>query len=89
MSIDFEIPAEAKAIREKVRQWVHDECIPAEKELDSKAFDDVLADLRKKARAQGLWCPSCRRNTAAWAWARWPTRWCRWSSARASSARSR
>ena len=29
MSIDFEIPAEAKAIREKVRKWVHDECIPA------------------------------------------------------------
>jgi len=30
MSIDFEVPAEAKAIREKVRKWVHDECIPAE-----------------------------------------------------------
>ena len=28
MSIDFEIPAEAKAVREKVRQWVQDECIP-------------------------------------------------------------
>ena len=57
MSIDFEIPAEAKAIREKVRQWVHDECIPAEKELDSKPFDDVLGGLRTKARTQGLWCP--------------------------------
>src|SRR5881392_3967102 len=57
MSIDFEIPAEAKAIREKVRQWVHDECIPAEKELDSKPFEEVLGKLRKKARAQGLWCP--------------------------------
>ena len=57
MSIDFEVPAEAKAIREKVRQWVHDECIPAEKELDSKPLEEVLAKLRKKARAQGLWCP--------------------------------
>src|SRR5476651_1887358 len=57
MSIDFEIPAEAKAIREKVRKWVHDECIPAEKELDSKSLDDVLGPLRAKARAQGLWCP--------------------------------
>src|SRR6476646_688905 len=57
MSIDFEIPAEAKAIREKVRQWVHDECIPAEKELDTKPLDAVLGKLRKKARAQGLWCP--------------------------------
>ena len=55
--LDFEVPAEAKAIREKVRKFVHDECIPAEKELDSKPFDDVLASLRKKARAQGLWNP--------------------------------
>jgi acyl-CoA dehydrogenase len=31
--IDFEIPEEAKAIRARVRQWVHDECIPAEKRL--------------------------------------------------------
>ena len=57
MSIDFEIPAEAKAIREKVRKWVHDECIPAEKELETKPLAEVLGPLRKKARAQGLWCP--------------------------------
>ncbi|WP_291855831.1 acyl-CoA dehydrogenase family protein [Bradyrhizobium sp.] len=57
MSIDFEIPAEAKAIREKVRKWVQEECIPAEKELDSKPLADVLGPLRKKARARGLWCP--------------------------------
>ena len=55
--LDFEVPAEAKAIREKVRKWVHEECIPAEKELDSKPFDEVLANLRKKARAKGLWNP--------------------------------
>ena len=55
--LDFEVPAEAKAIREKVRKWVHEECIPAEKELDSKPFDEVLANLRKKARAGGLWNP--------------------------------
>src|SRR5436305_7007368 len=57
MAIDFEIPAEAKAIREKVRQWVHDECIPAENELDGKPLKEVLGKLRAKARAQGLWCP--------------------------------
>src|SRR5450432_1736939 len=57
MAIDFEIPAEAKAIREKVRQWVHDECIPAEKALDDKPLKEVLDPLRKKASAQGLWCP--------------------------------
>lgn len=58
MSLNFEIPADAKAIREKVRQWVHDECIPAEKQLLAGAdYKETLAALRKKARAQGLWCP--------------------------------
>jgi acyl-CoA dehydrogenase len=58
MSIDFEIPAEAKAIRLKVRQWVQDECIPAEARLHAgEDYKTVLAELRKKARAQGLWCP--------------------------------
>src|SRR3981081_4582704 len=57
MSIDLKAPAEAKAIRETVRKWVHDECIPAEKELDSKPLDEVLGKLRAKARAQGLCLP--------------------------------
>ena len=58
MSIDFEIPAEAKAIRAKVRQWVHDECKPAEQRLIAgEDYKTVLGELRTKARAQGLWCP--------------------------------
>ncbi|MGN6147105.1 MAG: acyl-CoA dehydrogenase family protein [Rhizomicrobium sp.] len=58
MAIDFEIPAEAKAIRAKVRQWVEDECRPAEKKLlEGADYKTTLAELRKKARAQGLWCP--------------------------------
>ena len=57
MAIDFEIPAEAKAIRAKVRKWVQDECIPAEKQLEDRPYKAVLAELRAKARAQGLWCP--------------------------------
>jgi acyl-CoA dehydrogenase len=58
MSIDFEIPAEAKAIRAKVRQFVRDECVPAEQALaDGGDFKTILAGLRAKARAQGLWCP--------------------------------
>jgi acyl-CoA dehydrogenase len=41
-----------------VRKWVHDECIPAEARITDRAsFDKVLAELRTKARAQGLWCP--------------------------------
>ncbi|MFN3857884.1 MAG: acyl-CoA dehydrogenase family protein [Caulobacter sp.] len=58
MAIDFEIPAEAKAVREKVRQWVNDECIPAEKKItDVASYKAVLAELREKARARGLWLP--------------------------------
>jgi acyl-CoA dehydrogenase len=58
MAIDFEIPAEAQAVREQVRQWVHDECMPAEKRLlDGEDYKTVLGELREKARAQGLWCP--------------------------------
>lgn len=58
MAIDFEIPEDAKAIRARVRAWVQDECIPAEKRLkDKDTYKAVLAELRAKARAQGLWCP--------------------------------
>jgi acyl-CoA dehydrogenase len=56
--IDFEIPPEAKAVRERVRQWVNDECKPAEKRLlEGADYKPLLAELRAKARAQGLWCP--------------------------------
>ncbi|MCZ2108696.1 MAG: acyl-CoA dehydrogenase family protein, partial [Dehalococcoidia bacterium] len=57
MAIDFEIPQEAKEIREKVRRFVQEECIPAEEQLEHRPFKDVLSDLRAKARSQGLWCP--------------------------------
>lgn len=55
--IDFEIPAEAKEVRERVRKFVHDECIPAEKQLEDRPYKEVLAELPTKARSQGLWCP--------------------------------
>jgi acyl-CoA dehydrogenase len=58
MAIDFTIPPGAQAIRERVRGWVHDECIPAEKRLlEGEDYETLLADLRGRARAQGLWCP--------------------------------
>lgn len=58
MAIDFVIPDDAKEVRARVRQWVQDECIPAEKRLVAgEALDVVLSDLRGKARTQGLWLP--------------------------------
>jgi acyl-CoA dehydrogenase len=45
-------------VRERVRLWVQNECLPAEKEMAAgKAYKTVLKELRKKARAQGLWLP--------------------------------
>jgi acyl-CoA dehydrogenase len=58
MAIDFEIPPEAKALRERVRHWVQSECKPAEERLlAGEDYKTVLGELRKKARAQGFWCP--------------------------------
>jgi len=58
MAIDFAIPAEAQKLRERVRQWVSDECRPAEQRLlAGEDYKTVLKELRTKARAQGLWCP--------------------------------
>ena len=55
--IDFEIPEETKAIRQTVREFVQNECIPAEEQCTAENFDGTLARLREKARGQGLWCP--------------------------------
>jgi len=58
MAIDFEIPEEAKKIRETVRKWVQDECVPAQKKLiEGGDYKTILTALRKKARERGLWCP--------------------------------
>lgn len=55
--IDFEIPEDARAVRNKVREFVQEECHPAEEVCTADNFDEVLAGLREKARARGLWCP--------------------------------
>ena len=55
--IDFEIPEDAKAVRNKVRQFVREECHPAEETCTADNFEETLAGLREQARSQGLWCP--------------------------------
>ncbi|MEM7565411.1 MAG: acyl-CoA dehydrogenase family protein, partial [Pseudomonadota bacterium] len=55
--IDFELPEDVRAVRNKVRDFVQGECIPAEEDCTAENFDSVLAELRNKARSQGLWCP--------------------------------
>ena len=55
--IDFQIPEDAKAIRNKVRTFVREVVHPAEENCTAENFDEVLAELRIAARAQGVWCP--------------------------------
>ena len=58
MAVDFEIPADAQAVRAQMRDWVREECFPAEQRLlEGAPFDDVLQDLRSKAKDRGLWAP--------------------------------
>ncbi len=55
--IDFEIPEDARVVRNKVRKFVQDECHPAEEVCTADNFEEILAGLRTKSREQGLWCP--------------------------------
>lgn len=55
--IDFEIPAEIQEVRARVGAFIDEHVIPAEKEVGTRPFFDIVADLQKLARAEGLWCP--------------------------------
>ena len=55
--LDFKIPEEAIAVRNRVRKFVEEECKPAEQTCTADNFEETLAALREKARSQGLWCP--------------------------------
>jgi|TARA_B110000238_G_scaffold32180_1_gene32843 acyl-CoA dehydrogenase len=55
--IDFEIPEDARVVRNKVRKFVQEECHPAEEVCTADNFEETLAGLRRKSREQGLWCP--------------------------------
>ena len=59
--MDFSIPAELEDLRSRIAAFVDGEILPVE--ADRSAYDEhgnindeALAILRKKARAQGLWC---------------------------------
>ena len=55
MAIDFEILDDAQLIRERVRKWVHDECIPVEQRLiDGEEYKTVLGELHEGARSGPL-----------------------------------
>lgn len=66
--MDFTIPAEVEAVRARIAAFVERELIPLES--DPAAYDahenigpDALADVRAKARAEGLWCLQLKPET--------------------------
>jgi acyl-CoA dehydrogenase len=55
--IDFEVPEELDDVRRRVAAFVRDEVLPVETSADEGELDSVLAELRARARAAGLWTP--------------------------------
>ena len=58
--MDFQIAPEVDELRQKMRAFVEEECIPAEKTFDhhdGRFPVAVTQDLRAKAKARGLWTP--------------------------------
>jgi acyl-CoA dehydrogenase len=55
--IDFELPDDAKAVREKTATFIDTHVLPAESQIGTRPYFDIVAELQAKARAEGLWCP--------------------------------
>jgi len=55
--IDFEIPDDVKQVRAQVARFIDDHVLPAESEIGTRPFFDIVKELQGKARAEGLWCP--------------------------------
>ncbi|GGF74820.1 acyl-CoA dehydrogenase family protein [Mameliella alba] len=57
--LGWEMPEELRALRDVVRRFMTNEVRPAEEQLPADSFqfpEQVLTELRDKARALGLWC---------------------------------
>ena len=52
--IDFEIPEHTKLVRNIVREFVHDVCIPAEKGLTVDIYDETLRSFARKREPRGF-----------------------------------
>ena len=55
--IDFDIPEDLERIRRRVADFVRSEVLPVEAEIAEENYEPALAELRKKARDEGLWTP--------------------------------
>ncbi len=62
MPIDFTLPPDVEAVRQRVRKFMDEEVRPVEESLrqnegDRNAYVRAILELRLKAREQGLWNP--------------------------------
>jgi acyl-CoA dehydrogenase len=55
--IDFELPPGVVALRRRVGTFIDAVVTPAEAEVGSRPFFDIVKELQAQARAAGLWCP--------------------------------
>jgi acyl-CoA dehydrogenase len=55
--IDFTIPSDAQAVRAQVARFVDERVLPAEEQISTRPYFDIVRDLQAAARAEGLWCP--------------------------------
>jgi len=55
--IDFELPPEIQELRARVASFVDDHALPAEAQIGTRPYFDIVRDLQAIARPLGLWCP--------------------------------
>lgn len=55
--IDFELPDHVVQLRARVAEFIDTVVLPAEAEVGTRPFFDIVKELQAKARADGLWCP--------------------------------
>jgi acyl-CoA dehydrogenase len=55
--VDLEIPNDIRELRSRVAQFIDDVVAPAEREIGTRPFFDIVKELQAKARDAGLWCP--------------------------------
>src|SRR4051794_9286310 len=55
--VDLEIPDDVRALRARVAAFIDDVVSPAEAQVGTRPFFDIVRELQARAREEGLWCP--------------------------------
>ena len=75
--IDFTVPEDLQETRARVAAFIDEQVLPAEAEVGTRPYFDIVAGLQAKARSAGLWCPFIPPEWGGMGLARWPTPSCR------------